>query len=58
MIRIDYKYEGDYVLTTWVREGPGDVHQMMGRLIFSREDFDNLESEDMNRLHIRFEEKK
>lgn len=38
MIRIDFKVEGDNVLTTWVRED-GNSHSMMGRLIFTQDDF-------------------
>lgn len=60
MIRIDYKYNGDFVNTTWVKEEP-DKHSNMGRLVFSKEDFDNiryaLEAMDTGQ-RTSFEEKK
>ena len=34
MIRIDYKIDGQNVLTTWVYEN-GDMHSMMGRVTFT-----------------------
>lgn len=40
-IRIDHKEDGENVLTQWVEED-GDTHSMMGRLLFSKKDFEIL----------------
>lgn len=60
MIRIDYKRDNrGHVQTTWVKED-GDRHSMMGRLLFTDDDFnDILDIFNMrDGIDYKFEEKK
>ncbi len=55
MIRIDYKIVENHVNTTWVSED-GDSHSLMGRLVFTKEQFKVFEGTPMAGVY--FEEKK
>jgi hypothetical protein len=57
VIRIDFKVDGDNVLTTWVQEN-GDRHSMMGRVVFTAHEWRRFHFLLLDNDNFSIEEKK